>query len=43
MTLVCVVAHTAPAIEEALGFMAQGWSESFDKLAALVAAERRAV
>lgn len=41
MTLLCVVTHIAPAIEEALGFMEQGWEESFDKLAALVA-ERRA-
>jgi uncharacterized protein YndB with AHSA1/START domain len=41
MTLLCVVTHVAPAIEDALGFMEQGWSESFDKLTALVAAERR--
>ncbi|HEX2593185.1 MAG TPA: SRPBCC domain-containing protein [Rhizomicrobium sp.] len=40
MTLHCVVTHIAPEIEEALDFMGQGMSESFDKMAAVLAAAR---
>jgi uncharacterized protein YndB with AHSA1/START domain len=40
MTFVSVVTHIAPAIEEALDFMATGMDQSFDKMAAVLTAER---
>jgi len=37
VTLHAVVKHASPAAAQALGGMAQGWSESLDKLIELVA------